>query len=90
MKLDPIPNCERQRIIRQVAAGQEWHGTRFGRRIRIRRQAQLPLTGETVSWSVCLHRRWRGGTAGTVTDAVNQVNAFIRRGGTGDDRSKSR
>jgi hypothetical protein len=83
MKLDPISNCERPRIIRQVAAGHEWHGTRLGCRIRIRRQAQLRLGGEEITWMICFQRRWRHGFTSTVTKAVEEVNRLIRRGGAG-------
>lgn len=80
MKAEAISNRDRGRIVGLVSATGAWKGTRLGYRVKIsdsKRTIGQPSLFDSISWGVCIKRRWQGGTERTVSEAVQEINRVI-------------
>jgi hypothetical protein len=68
----------RTKITLLVRKNKEWRGHRGGFKIIFR---ELPPTlqtlGDTVRWKAKLYEDWEGGTAGTVAEAMDQIEKKV-------------
>ena len=76
MKLDAISNHEQALIIQQLANTGNWQAARMGAVVRMVRY-QSPV-GCVVQWSVRIGKMTVSQQAGTVAEAVREVNGIIR------------
>lgn len=68
-------------LITALAAKGEWSGRRKGVHLKLTLDRQADLEGRRVIWTAYIvgdHRRQRAGRAGTVFEALSQIESILR------------
>ena len=75
MKAQPFSAHDRSTIIAELASTGRWQGNRGGCTVRLVRYHSL--CGEKVQYAVSIQHRWISDQAGTVNEALDDLNELI-------------
>lgn len=69
----------RGEIVRAIAAGKEWHGTRRGAVCQLKLSDRPNPFGQRVYWSVTFHSQLFSGPAKTCGEALDLIELHVER-----------
>lgn len=72
MRAQPFSKADTGRIVPVLKAGKVWQGSRQGLRIRLYRVQRAE--GPRIEAQICKAREWRTLGAGTVAEALDELN----------------
>lgn len=67
----------RGQVTHQVVNLGKWHGTRKGIAMQFELSKQPSLTGNRIAWRARSNKIWQRGKAGTVWEAIEQIERMI-------------
>lgn len=70
---DLVSSRTRGRIVHAIMAGRPAQATRRGIEMHFEVSDQPTLEGDRIAWRARIRRHWYSGKAGTVFDAIDQI-----------------